>query len=168
MNGDRRPLPGPPGTLRAVEVVQIAELVPVLSDDDWVAAAFTPEELASVGRGTTRAGGPAARAAEALSARVAAKRAVLSTLARAGRRGSGEREPEVLRSVELLRGPDGRPTARVAAAPGQWEVAVSLSHDGGLAGALAVVGGNGPGGGEPGRGGPGGDDPGGREPRGDR
>jgi phosphopantetheinyl transferase (holo-ACP synthase) len=153
VSAGRRPPPDPPVAGRAVEVVRTAELVPDLSDRDWVAAAFTDGELASLGDGGSGAvdlaarvvdspgdGSPAARGADSLAARVAAKRAVLAAMAHAGRRGSGEREPEVLRSVELLRGPDGRPTARGPADVAEWEVAVSLSHDGGLAGALAVVG----------------------------
>lgn len=140
MTGDRPARSDPRGAARAVEVVRTAELVPVLSDHDWVAAAFTEEELAPLAGDAGRGPAPSPQVADALAARVAAKRAVLAALARAGRRGSGEREPEVLRSVEVLRGPDGRPTARVHPDAGSWEVAVSLSHDGGLAGALAVVG----------------------------
>lgn len=118
------------GPSRVVEILTVAEVGPLVSDTQWIAAAFTPEELSDLGDRRNRP--------ESLVARVAAKRAVLGLGRGKGPGGADVREPEALRAVEVFRGPDGGPEVRTEEEPDR-DILLSISHDGGLAGALAVL-----------------------------
>ena len=115
---------------RAVVVLSMADLAPLVTDAQWIAAAFTPEELADLGHRRDRP--------ESLAARVAAKRAVLRATQGDGADRASAREPDALRRVEVLLGPDGAPLVRLAGTS-DGSILVSISHDGGLAGAVALA-----------------------------
>lgn len=94
---------------------------------------FTAEEL----RDCAAADGPDP---DRLAARFAAKEATIKVLR------PGADEPVAWRDIAVLRGPAGAPALRLtgsaaalAAAAGIDDVAVSLTHEGGLAGAVVIA-----------------------------
>ena len=130
------PLPALPGRrVRAgVDIVEVAEVAGAIDDfgDRYLRRVFTPHELSCCS-------GTWAAATAALAARFAAKEAVLKVLQPEGAR------PD-WRSIEIRRLVGGAcevhltgSAAVLAAAAGIGEISVSITHEAGLAGAVAVA-----------------------------
>lgn len=123
--GSAVPAPDLPGVAVGCDVVEVARIAALLRRRPAARGRlFTPAELADSTRDGVAPDDPVA--VRRLAARFAAKEALVKLL----------RRPQLAwTDVEVVAAPDGAPTVRIHGAP--TDIAVSLSHDDGVA--MAVV-----------------------------
>lgn len=123
--GGAVPVPHLPGVAVGCDVVEVARIAALLERRPAARdRLFTPAELAESTRDGVAADDPVA--VRRLAGRFAAKEALVKLL----------RRPRLAwTDVAVVAGADGAPTVRIQGAP--TDIAVSLSHDGGIA--MAVV-----------------------------